>query len=199
MADRSLAIWFYLILAQSHQIARASPAADVHRYDRQHHWTQRRRHVTTDHMTTPYDAVPDILASGREIHRNDCEMLWADLIEGRRTWQETFKRAEALVSTANVPNPIVNWGLLSLQGLWQDGVPRDPESQTAAREAWRQSLREQDADRDGWYRRHYQDMLLRHGREFGCDRAASFGAKVVRDGLLTTADVDEVLEQLGRG
>ena len=122
----------------------------------------------------------------------------ADLIEGRRSWQDTSQRAAALVSTANVPNPIVNGGLLSLHNLWQEDVPRDPALQTARREAWRQALREQDADRDGWYRRHYKGMLANHGARGGRDRAALLGAKLVNDRLLTTADVDAVLEQLGR-
>jgi hypothetical protein len=41
------------------------------------------RHVTAAHMTTPHDPVPDIVASGREINRDDVELLWGDLIEGR--------------------------------------------------------------------------------------------------------------------
>lgn len=140
--------------------------------------------------------ISGIVESDREIHRGDCEMLWADLIEGRRSWQDTSQRAEALLATAQVPNPIVNSGLLSLYYLGQDGVPRDPESQTVRREAWRQALREQDADRDGWYRRHYSSMVHAHGVRFGRDPAASFGSKLVHSGLLATADLDAVLAQL---
>ena len=49
----------------------------------------------------PPDAVPGIVASGREITRDDVEMLWSGLISGHYTWQQTSDRALALIETVN--------------------------------------------------------------------------------------------------
>jgi hypothetical protein len=87
------------------------------------------------------DPVAEIVASGREITRDDADMLWSDLISGRYTWQETSERALALIETVNVAEHIVNWGLMELYYLWQPGTARDAESQVAKREAWRQVVR----------------------------------------------------------
>jgi hypothetical protein len=88
------------------------------------------RHVTTAQMTEDrrLDPVPRIVASGREIARDDVEMLWSDLISARYTWQETSERALALIETVNVPEHIVNWGLMDLYYLWWPGAARDVES-----------------------------------------------------------------------
>jgi hypothetical protein len=143
----------------------------------------------------PPDPVPEIVASGREITRDDVEMLWADLINGCYTWQETSQRALALIETVNVDEHIVNWGLMDLYYLWQPGTARDAESQRAKREAWRARLREYDADPDGWNRAYYRDMLVEHAGQFGYDKARSIGRRLGADGLLHDNDVDAALQQ----
>jgi hypothetical protein len=156
------------------------------------------RHVTTAHMSEDRapDPVPGIVASGREITRDDVEMLWSDLISGRYTWQETSNRALALIDTVNVPEHIVNWGLIDLHTLWRAGAARDAESYRAMREAWRAKLRVYDADRDGWNRRHYRDTFVQHAETFGYDKAARFGRRLARSGLLQDSDVDAALQDL---
>ncbi len=156
------------------------------------------RHVTTAQMTedrTP-DAVPGIVASGREITRDDVEMLWSDLISGHYTWQETSERALVLIETVSVPEHIVNWGLIELYDLRRPGAARDAESHRTKREAWRAKLREYDADRDGWNRTYYCDMLVHHADRFGYDKAARFGRRLAAAGLLQDSDVDATLHDL---
>jgi hypothetical protein len=154
------------------------------------------RHVATAQMTEDRapDAVPGIVASGREITRDDVEMLWFGLISGRYTWQETSQRALALIETVNVPEHIVNWGLMELYELRRPGAARDAESHGTKRDAWRAKLREYDADRDGWNRTYYRDMLVHHADKFGYDEAARFGQKLLTSGLLQDSDVDAALQ-----
>ena len=147
----------------------------------------------TEHR--PPDPVPEIVASGREITRADADMLWSDLINGRYTWQETSQRALALIETVNVPEHIVNWGLMELYYLWQPGTARDAESQDAQREAWRARLWEYDADPDGWNRRYYRRMVVEHAGRFGSHEARCFGRRLVADGLLRDSDVDAALRE----
>jgi hypothetical protein len=144
------------------------------------------------------DPVPGIVASGREITRDDVEMLWSDLISARYTWQETSERALALIETVNVPEHIVNWGLMDLYYLWWPGAARDVESHKAKREVWRAKLREYDADRDGWNHRYYRDMLVRHTDAFGYTKAARLGRLLVTSGLLQGSDVQAALEDFRR-
>lgn len=149
-------------------------------------------------MTEPRlpDPVSGIVASGREITREDVEMLWADLIEGCYTWQETSERALALIDTVNVPEHIVNWGLMDLYYLWQPGTARDAESQRAKRESWRAKLRIYDADPGGWNRRYYRDMLVHRASRSGHDAAAMFGRQLVSSGLLQDTVVAAVLNEV---
>ena len=140
------------------------------------------------------DAVPEIVASGREITRDDVEMLWSDLISARYTWQETSERALALIETVNVPEHIVNWGLMDLYYLWWPGAARDVESYQAMREAWWAKLREYDAEQVGWDHRYYREMVGRHAAEFGDDKAACFGRALVASGLLEDSDIEAALQ-----
>jgi hypothetical protein len=156
--------------------------------------TSRRAQMTEDRAP---DAVPRIVASGREITRDDVEMLWSGLMSGHYTWQETSERALALIETVNVPEHIVNWGLMDLYDLRRPGAARDAVSYRTKREAWRAKLREYDADRDGWNRTYYRDMLVHHADKFGYDKAARFGGRLATSGLLQDSDVDAALQDLG--
>jgi hypothetical protein len=147
--------------------------------------------MSEDHRLDP---VPGIVASGREITRDDVEMLWSDLISARYTSQETSERALALIETVNVPERIVNWGLMELYYLWWPGAARDVKSHMAKREVWPAKLREYDADRDGWNHKYYRDMLVHHADEFGYNKAACFGRHLVRSGLLQDSDVEAALQ-----
>ena len=70
-----------------------------------------------------------------KVTRHDVEQLWSDVIGGRRSWQDTSARAEALVERVNSENPIVNEGLLTLYYLWQPGAARDAASLSSRRDA----------------------------------------------------------------
>lgn len=120
-------------------------------------------------------------------------MLWADLTDGRYTWQETSQRALALLDTVCVPNHIVNSGLMSLYYLWQPDAARDTASQWVEREPWRAMLREYDIDPAERDFSHYRQMLTGSVERRGVDEAREFGAWLVSDGLLRDSDLQTAL------
>jgi hypothetical protein len=126
-----------------------------------------------------------------EVTRHDVEQLWSDVIAGRISWQDTSAHAEVLVDRVNSENPIVNEGLLTLYYLWQPGAVRDAASLSAQREAWRDKLAEYDTDPAAWMRSYFQRMLVSHAEVRGEPAARAFGTKLVAQGLLAAADVDE--------
>lgn len=142
----------------------------------------------------PVDPVSTIVASGREITADDAEMIWADFIDGRCTWQETSERALALVETVNVPSHVVNRALLHLYYLWQPDAVRDVDLHKAMRETWRAAVKEYDADPIEWDRPFFQDMLRRRVAKYGVHNARDLAALLVRDGLMRHEDADAVLD-----
>lgn len=76
------------------------------------------------------------------------------------------------------------------------GAARDAESQREARRRWRRALGEQDADREGWFRLHYQNMIRAHRSRSGRDAANSMGAHLVKANLLIAEDVRAALGDL---
>ena len=144
----------------------------------------------------PDDPVPGIVASGRQITADDVEMIWADFIERRYSWQETSARALALVETVNVPSHVVNGALLDLYYLWQPDAVRDLGAHRAMREAWRETVKRYDADPLEWDRPFYQDMLRRRAAEHGTKSARDLALQLVSDRLLRQKDADAVLDDL---
>jgi hypothetical protein len=130
-----------------------------------------------------------------EVTRHDVDQLWSDVIGGRRSWQDTSARAEALVARVNSENPIVNEGLLTLYYLWQPGAARDAASLSSQRERWRDELAEYDADPAAWMRCYFQRMLVSYADRRRAPEAGAFGAKLVAQGLLAATDVDQVLDR----
>jgi hypothetical protein len=121
-------------------------------------------------------------------------MLWADLFDGRYTWQEASQRALPLLDTVRVPNDIVNSGLMDLYYLWQPDAARDPASQWVEREHWRAMLPEYDIDPAEWDFSHYRRMLTEVIKRRGVDEAREFGALLVSDGLPLDSDVQTALQ-----
>lgn len=149
--------------------------------------------MTGPHAPVPHDPVPAIVSSGREIDRDDIEMLWADLIEGRYTWQQTSERALAFVETVNVPNHIVSWGLMELYHLWRSDTAPDLDLQRDRREQWRAQLREYDLDPAEWDFSYYRRMLVGHFERCGVSSAERFATELILDGYLRQSDADFVL------
>ena len=142
-------------------------------------------------MSDSNDPVPEIVGSGREVVPEDVEVLWSDLIDGRRTSQETATRARSLMEAANATH-VANWGLSSLYALTHVGT-QDAEALVLAHEARRQHVREYEADPGGWDRRYYQRMIAEFAKNHGDERARHLGARLVDSGELRPCDVDAAL------
>jgi hypothetical protein len=144
-------------------------------------------------MSDSSDPVSEIVAAGREVVLEDVEALWSDLMDRRRTAQETAARARLLMETVNVTH-VANWGLSTLYALTYEGV-RDAEGVGLAHERWRRHVRDYEADPAAWDRRYYQRMITDFANRHGTERARAFGAKLVASGELRDRDVAAAMGQ----
>jgi hypothetical protein len=126
-----------------------------------------------------------------EVTSHDVDQLWSDAITGQLTRRQTTQRAETFLDQVNAANPVVNWGLTTLRAACQSGT--DADSLVAARTRWHADLSEYEADPTAWMRRYYRDLLTSYAMHTGLRQARMFGEKLVRDDVMSEADVAEAL------
>lgn len=133
--------------------------------------------------------------SGGSVTRHDAERLCADLLSGRRTWQQTSSDAVALVERVDADNRIVNDWLLWLYYLRLFEDRRQPDVIHAARQHFREALARYDADRDGWELRYMLRHIAGMWSSFGREKALHSARKNVRLGMLTEKELSYFLSR----
>ena len=95
------------------------------------------------------------------------------------------------METANATH-MANYGLSALYALISSDT-EDAATLVRGNDAWRQDMREYQADPEAWDRGYYQRMIFEFAKKHGPERARRFGARLVHAGELRSSDVDAAL------
>ena len=114
--------------------------------------------------------------------------MWVAALEGSTTADEVHSRVERLLERVNAESPVVNWGMTRLRGLTRSSSASTDEF-TEARIAWLAEVERYEADREGWMRRYFLDMVGAHTTNHGVEKGRAFATKLVRAGNLHERDL----------